>query len=66
MGNFAEGVSQTPMNSQTQEAFAASVDTGFDHDDNVVEVSSPHGTGGSRVYQAKPVAVGVSAGPMLI
>ena len=29
---------------------ATSLDTGFDHDNNVVEVYNPYGTGGSLAY----------------
>uniref|UniRef100_M4C4W7 Uncharacterized protein n=1 Tax=Hyaloperonospora arabidopsidis (strain Emoy2) TaxID=559515 RepID=M4C4W7_HYAAE len=61
MGNPTEGVSCTPMSSQTQGTLATSQDTDIDHDDDVVEVPSLHGTGGSLDLQATPVAVGVPA-----
>uniref|UniRef100_M4BY86 Uncharacterized protein n=1 Tax=Hyaloperonospora arabidopsidis (strain Emoy2) TaxID=559515 RepID=M4BY86_HYAAE len=61
MGNLAEGVSRTPMGSQTQGIPATSPDTGIGHEDDVVEVPSPNGTGGSFAVQETPVAVGVSA-----
>uniref|UniRef100_M4BQ78 Uncharacterized protein n=1 Tax=Hyaloperonospora arabidopsidis (strain Emoy2) TaxID=559515 RepID=M4BQ78_HYAAE len=61
MGNLVEGVSHTPMCSQTQGIPATSPDTGIGHHDDVVAVPSPHGTGGSLAGQATPVAVGVSA-----
>uniref|UniRef100_M4BLH8 Uncharacterized protein n=1 Tax=Hyaloperonospora arabidopsidis (strain Emoy2) TaxID=559515 RepID=M4BLH8_HYAAE len=49
------------MSSQTQGTLAISSNTGIGHDDGVVEVPSPHGTGGSLARQATPVAVCVSA-----
>ena len=61
MGNLAEGVSRTPMSSQTQSTAATSPDTGIDHDDDVVAVTYLHRTGGSLARQATPVASGVLA-----
>ena len=61
MGNLVEGVSRTPMSSQTRGIPATSTNTGIGHDDDVVEDPSLHGTGGSLVGQAMPVAVSVSA-----
>uniref|UniRef100_M4C2D5 Uncharacterized protein n=1 Tax=Hyaloperonospora arabidopsidis (strain Emoy2) TaxID=559515 RepID=M4C2D5_HYAAE len=61
MGDIAEGISRTPMSSQTQGTLTTSPETGINHDDVFVEVPSPHGTGGSLARQATPVAVGVSA-----
>ena len=49
------------MRFQTQGIPVTSPDTGIDHDNDVVAVSSPYGTGGSLAGQATPVAVGVSA-----
>ena len=49
------------MSSQTLGIPATSPDTGIGHEDDVVEVPSPNGTGGSLVGQAMPVAVSVSA-----
>ena len=60
MGNLDEGVSHSPMNSQTQGTLATSPDTGIGYDDDVVAVPSSHGTGGSLAGQATPVAVVVS------
>ena len=49
------------MSYQIPDTLATSPDTGIGHDDDVVEVPSPHETGGSLSRQATPVAVGVSA-----
>ena len=61
MGYLAEGLYHTPMSSRDQGTFATSPDTGIGHDDDVVAVFSPHGTGCSLACQATPAAVGVSA-----
>ena len=60
MGNLAEGVYHTPINFQTQCTLATSPDTGIYHDDDVVALTSPDGTGCSLVHQAISAA-GVSA-----
>ena len=59
MGNLAEGESPAPTSSQTQSTPATSPDTGIGHENDVVEVTSLHGTGGFLARQAMPVVVGV-------
>ena len=49
------------MSSRTQNTLDTSPDTCIVHDDDVVAVPSPHGTGGSLACQAMPAAVSVSA-----
>uniref|UniRef100_A0AAV1TD72 Uncharacterized protein n=1 Tax=Peronospora matthiolae TaxID=2874970 RepID=A0AAV1TD72_9STRA len=61
MGSLAEGEPHAPMSFQTQGTQATSTDIGSDHDDDVVEVPSPHGAVRSLAYPATRVAVGVSA-----
>ena len=61
MKNLAEGVSRTPMSFQTQGTPATSPDTVIGHDDEVVAVTSPHGTGRSLAHQAMLVEAGVLA-----
>uniref|UniRef100_M4C4B7 Uncharacterized protein n=1 Tax=Hyaloperonospora arabidopsidis (strain Emoy2) TaxID=559515 RepID=M4C4B7_HYAAE len=61
MGSLAGRVFRTPMSSQTQGFPATSSDTGIGHDDDVVAVLSPHGTGGSLAGQSTPAAFGVLA-----
>ena len=61
MGSISGRVSRTPMSSQTQGTLATSPDTGIGHDDDVVAVLSPHGTGGSLAGQSTPAAFGVLA-----
>ena len=60
-GKLGEGVSLTPISSQTQGILATSPDTVIGHDDDIVAVTSSHGTGGSLACQASPAAVGSSA-----
>ena len=53
MDNLAKGVSRTLMSSQTQGTPVTSPDTGVGHDDDIVEVTSPHGTGGPLTHQQR-------------
>uniref|UniRef100_A0AAV1T448 Uncharacterized protein n=1 Tax=Peronospora matthiolae TaxID=2874970 RepID=A0AAV1T448_9STRA len=50
------------MSFQARDTRATSPGIGSDHDNDVFNATSPHGTGGSHSYQATPLAVRVSAG----
>ena len=55
LNNFAEGVSRTPLSSQTQASPHTSPDTGIGHTDEEVAETSPHRTVCFHTRQAKPV-----------
>ena len=61
MDNPAEGVSRTFMSSQTQGTPSTSPYTAIGHEDDVIVVTSQHGTGGSLAHYKTPVSAGMSA-----